>query len=66
MKNSNKIIKMAVDTAMFGVGASMIGAASESFKGNPTGKALVGASGTIYAAKYLDSVSGKKSKVKML
>lgn len=58
----NPFIKMAVDTAMFGVGASMIGNASESFKGNAPAQAMVSATGTLYSATYLKSIAGKGKK----
>ena len=63
-KKSNPFIKMAVETTMFGVGAGMIGNASQSFSGTPAAQSVVNATGTIYAAKYLEHVvgTGKKGK----
>lgn len=48
---------MAVGTALFGAGASIIGDTQASIK-DPAMKSIVGAAGTVYAAKYLNDMAG--------
>ncbi len=52
-KKGNEFVKMAVDVAVFGVGASMLGSASASMAGNKPAKAMVDAAGTLYSTKLL-------------
>ena len=50
---SNEFVKMAVDTAVFGAGAAVLGSASQSLASNKSAKAVVDAAGTLYSVKLL-------------
>lgn len=56
-KKSNTFVKMAVNTAMFGVGAGLLNDSVNSFNGNPAAQNIVRATGTVYAAKMLKDVA---------
>lgn len=50
---SNEFVKLAVDSAVFGAGAAVMGSASQSVAGNPAAKSIVDATPTLYATKML-------------
>ena len=56
-KEIKKFTDMAVGTALFGAGMSIVDSTAGSMK-NPVAKEIVQATGTVYAAKHLESVAG--------